>query len=381
MGGGRISTLAVLLLGPPTARLVVRALNPAPAPGHRASGRPWPRARCWASSCSFAPSVSVVPRRGAVLAGSVCASARARWPCGQRPDHPRGRWGLPRAVGACGCCRALAGAQRARASTTRPWAPPAPAVWGLAPGGPTSVRVGRDPAAGAGAGGGRRRRGSSCAPWSWLAAAVGCWPRPPGWIRRWPGCGRTVVGDALAGRVPAAGGAILALIVAARGARGPGRPANSLFAGWVLCIGVLAVGWWVAPTTMGVGSATGIPPVVGLDAQSPSRPRSLVLDRVEGQLRYAVAGGPQALLGDAEALAGSAVDPRFADAVAGLVSGASGQVERRAGWPGDPVRRVRWPAGGPGGRPSWTPRSACASWPAHRSSRCGWWPAIRCGLS
>ncbi len=82
---------------------------------------------------------------------------------------------------------------------------------------------------------------------------------------------------------------------------------------------------------MGVGSATGIPPVVGLDAQSPSRPRSLVLDRVEGQLHYAVASTPQVLLGDAEALAGSAVDPGFADAVAGLVSGASGQVEAELG--------------------------------------------------
>ena len=44
-----------------------------------------------------------------------------------------------------------------------------------------------------------------------------------------------------------------------------------------------------------------------------------------------MASGPQALLGDADAVAGSAVDPGFDDAVAGLVSGASGQVEQELG--------------------------------------------------
>jgi hypothetical protein len=111
----------------------------------------------------------------------------------------------------------------------------------------------------------------------------------------------------------------------------PGLRAEVLSLAWVVCIGVLVLGWWVAPTTMTVGTGTGIPAVVGLDSQSPARPRSLVLDRLDGQLRYAVAAGPQATLGDADALAGSAVDPGFDDAVAGLVSGASGQVEQELG--------------------------------------------------
>jgi hypothetical protein len=48
-------------------------------------------------------------------------------------------------------------------------------------------------------------------------------------------------------------------------------------------------------------------------------------------VRYAVASGPQAQLGDADALAGVGIDPAFGDAVSGLVSGASGVVERELG--------------------------------------------------
>jgi hypothetical protein len=124
--------------------------------------------------------------------------------------------------------------------------------------------------------------------------------------------------------------AVLTLLVA-HGASRSGLAGELLSVAWIVCIGVLVVGWWVAPRTLSVGNGTGVPPVVGLDAESPARPRSLVLDRVDGQLRYAVASGPQALLGDADAVAGSAVDPGFDDAVAGLVSGASGQVEQELG--------------------------------------------------
>ena len=76
MGGGRISTLAVLLLGPPTARLVARALNPAPS---RPRGiRPALAAGTMVGVLvSFAPSVYVVLVVAAVLAGIGCASARA----------------------------------------------------------------------------------------------------------------------------------------------------------------------------------------------------------------------------------------------------------------------------------------------------------------
>jgi hypothetical protein len=124
--------------------------------------------------------------------------------------------------------------------------------------------------------------------------------------------------------------AVLALLVAHVCSR-PGLAGEVLSVAWIVCIGVLVLGWWVAPRTLSVGTGTGMPPVVGLDAESSARPRSLVLDRVDGQLRYAVASGPQALLGDADAVAGSAVDPGFDDAVAGLVSGASGQVEQELG--------------------------------------------------
>ena len=125
-------------------------------------------------------------------------------------------------------------------------------------------------------------------------------------------------------------GAVLTLLVADVAA-GPERRSSVLSVAWLVCIGVLVVGWWVAPRDLSVSTGTGIPPVVSLDADSPARPRSLVLERADGQLRYAVAGGPQALLGDADALAGSAVDPGFDDAVAGLVSGASGEVEQELG--------------------------------------------------
>jgi hypothetical protein len=124
--------------------------------------------------------------------------------------------------------------------------------------------------------------------------------------------------------------ALLAYLVAEVASR-PGLAGDLLSMAWVVCIAVLVAGWWVAPSTLSVGSGTGLPPVVSLDADSQARPRSLVLDRVDGQLRYAVASGPQSILGDADAVAGSAVDPGFDDAVAGLVSGASGQVEQELG--------------------------------------------------
>ena len=207
---------------------------------------------------------------------------------------------------------------------------PGPSIWGLAPGGPTSVAWAGIPLLVLALVAVAALRFQVRALVQ-LAAAVGllaaaAWLDPIA-ARLWPDLGRGMLWPGVFLLLAAA---ILALIVAAVGAR-PGSTGELVFVGWVLCIGVLAVGWWVAPTTVGVGSATGIPPVVGLDAQSPSRPRSLVLDRVEGQLHYAVASGPQVLLGDAEALAGSAVDPGFADAVAGLVSGASGQVEAELG--------------------------------------------------
>jgi len=138
---------------------------------------------------------------------------------------------------------------------------------------------------------------------------------------------------------------IIVLLVARAAAR-PGLTGELISLGLLICVGVLLLGWLIAPSGMSVGTGTGIPAVVSLDSETPARPRALVLERRQGQLRYAVAGAPQARLGDADALAGSAggdpvgsdpvgSDPagaaQFADVVAGLVSGASGAVEEELG--------------------------------------------------
>ena len=326
MSGGRISSLAVLLMAPPTARLVVRALMQA------RHGSPGIRPALAAGTMlgvvvAFAPSLYLV-----VALGALCG-----W-IGIRLAHWPVRTGLiilglsglflvlwiPRVLHAPWLALSELGVNDPSLGT------PAPFIWGLAPGGPTSVAWAGIPLVTVALLAVVAARFSTRA-LVLLAAAIGlvaaaAWLDPLAQLL-WPELG---VGMLWPGVFLLLASAALTLLVAHACSR-PGLAGEVLSVAWIVCIGVLLVGWWVAPRTLGVGTDTGIPPVVGLDSGSPARPRSLVLDRVDGQLRYAVASGPEALLGDADALAGAPVDPGFDDAIAGLVSGASGQVEQELG--------------------------------------------------
>jgi GT2 family glycosyltransferase len=338
MGGGRISTLAVLLLAPPTARLISRALTQAStqastgASGQASTGSPGIRPALAAGTMlgvvvAFAPSVYLVATLGAVLAW--IGLRLARWPL-RTALIILGVSGLFLVLWVLRVLHAPWLALSELGVNDQSLATPAPAIWGLAPGGPTSVAWAGFPLAAVALLAVAAARFSTRA-LVLLAAAVAllaaaAWLEPLAGLL-WPDLG---VGMLWPGVFVLLASALLALLVADV-ASSRGLAGELLSVAWVVCIGVLVVGWWVAPVSLAVGTGTGIPPVVGLDAQSAARPRSLVLDRLDGQLRYAVASGPQALLGDADAVAGAAVDPGFDDAVAGLVSGASGQVEQELG--------------------------------------------------
>jgi hypothetical protein len=326
MGAGRVSTLGVLLLGPPAARLIARALTAARA-GSTGIRPALAAGTMLGVLVSFAPSVYVV---AVVAAGLAWIAVRlARWPV---------RTGLT-ILGVSGLFLVLWVPRMVRA----PWlalsevgindpslGTPAPTIWGLAPGGPTAVGWAGIPLVVAALLAVIASRFSARALLMLTAAsalmAAAAWLEPVA-DRLWPQLGPGMLWPGVFLLLAAA---VLALLVA-QAAATPGLRGEVLSLAWVVCIGALMLGWWMAPTTLSVGTGTGLPAVVGLDAESPARPRSLVLDRLDGQLRYAVAAGPLTTLGDADALAGSAVDPGFADAVAGLVSGASGQVEKELG--------------------------------------------------
>lgn len=325
-GAGRISTLAVLLLAPPTTRLCLRAL----ARAH--SRTPGIRPALAAGTMlgvlvAFAPSVYVV-----LVAASVIGwigVRLARWPL-RTGLIILGVAGLflvlwvPRVLRAPWLALSEVGGNDADLADPQPW------IWGLAPGGPTSVPWAGLPllvVAVLAVGVARFSTRSlvlATTAIGLLAAAAWVGPitrtllpsTPSGML--WPGVLLLLAG------------ALLAVLVAEVAARS-GLAADLLSLAWVISVGVLVIGWWAAPRDLSVSAGTGIPPVVSLDAESSARPRTLVLARSEGQLRYAVSGVPQARLGDADALAGSVVDAGFDDAVAGLVSGASGEVEQELG--------------------------------------------------
>ncbi len=326
MGAGRISTLAVLLLAPPTTRLCVRALTRA------RTGTPGVRPALAAGTMlgvlvAFAPSVYVVLVVAA--AGGWIGVRLARWPL-RTGLIVLGVSGLflalwiPRVLQAPWLALSEVGVNDPDLGTPEPW------IWGLAPGGPTSVAWAGLPlllvalvAVGV-AGFSGRSLALAATGIGLLAASAWVdpitrmqWPTLPAGML-WPGVFLLLAG------------AVLAFLVAEVAAR-PGLSADLLALAWLVSVGVLVLGWWVAPRDLSVSSGTGIPPVVSLDSESAARPRTLVLERTDGQLRYAVSGGPQARLGDADALAGSVVDAGFDDAVAGLVSGASGEVEQQLG--------------------------------------------------
>ncbi len=327
-GGGRLSTLGLLLLAPPTARLVWRALSAARA----GSGQGRARSTLAAGTMlgivvAFAPSVFV----------AALLTAAAAWVAAGLP-----RWAMRTGAGILGIAGFFLVLWVPRVATA-PWlalgevgvndpslGSPGPTVWGLDPGGPTSVAWAGVPLLVL----------AAVAVWRasfgqrWLAllvAAVGlvgaaAWVQPI--VERvWPDVGGAVVWP---GAWLLLAGGILNVVVS-HVLADQRMAARSLSVAWVAVVATLMAGWWVAPRDISVGSGEGIPAVASLDAQSSARPRSLVLARTDGGVRFAVAAGPATRLGDADALAGEPVDPGFADAVAGLVSGASGAVQRELG--------------------------------------------------
>ena len=343
-GAGRISTVGLLLLAPPTARWVHEALvraradDPALRPAIAAG-------TLLGLTSAFAPYAGLL-----VLAAGLIA-----WLATRRP-----RWPVRSGVVMAACTLAFVALWAVRVARA-PWlllsdlgrndpslVAPQPWLPGLSPGGPTALSwtgVGLVVLAVAlvvvVAPRGRALAGLVAALAllllvAWTPSLVALvWPDlPAGSI--WPGQPLLLAGGLLAMTVahvvgrgePAAGGLTGML------AEGVGRGVAGL--AWLACVAVLAVGWWAAPSVVAVGSETGLPPVVGLAEQTPERPRALVLTRgtaeaPDGEVSYAVSTGPQAWLGAAEALSAPQADPVFADVVAALVSGAGGDLETELG--------------------------------------------------
>ncbi len=340
-GGGRISTLAVVLLAPPTARLIAVALGWG---GRRAHGiRP---------TIAAGTMLGVVVAFAPVVFPLALVAGTAAWILLGFPGR-RLRTGLmilgiaalflvlwiPRVVGAPWLVLSEFGV----ADPTL--VDPGPAVWGLSPGGPTSIAWAGVPllVVGLAAVVVARFRTRALA----LLVAVGGLLAGAAWIgplasRAWPDQAAASLWPGVLTLL--AGALVIALVAGAVDSdagsvsrAGPvtagsaGRWTGALSAAWLLAVGVLFLGWWATPSALSVSASRGVPPVVSLEAESPARPRALVLARVPDGLRFAVTHGPAVRLGDAEALAGSSVDPAFDDAVAGLVSGASGEVEQELG--------------------------------------------------
>ncbi len=332
-GAGRISTLAVALLAPPTARLVARALG---IGGHRPYGiRPTLAAGTMLGVLvAFAPLVLPLALVSALLAWVLLGFPR-------RPVRP--------ALLVLGIAALFLVLWTPRLLVA-PWllfsefgvadpalAEPGPQVWGLSPGGPTSIGWAGIPllVVGIGAVLAARLRIRYLA----LLAAVAALLAAAAWLvplaqRPWPDL---AAGSLWPGVLLLFAGALLILLLVWSLEAGPpdadrpGSAPSALWGAWLVAVVILFVGWWAAPSALSVSASSGIPPVVSLDAESGARTRAVVLSHDQEGLRFAVAEGPTVALGDAQALAGSTVDPDFADAVAGLVSGASGEVEQQFG--------------------------------------------------
>jgi GT2 family glycosyltransferase len=344
-GAGRISTVALLLLAPPTARLVADCLRRA-RDGQRSIRPAIAAGTVLGATSAFAPYAGLL----VLLAGPVA------WLLAGRP-----RWAIRAGVVLAGCTVVFVGLWGPRVLRA-PWlllsdlgrndptlVSPQPWVAALSPGGPAApgweglalvvLAVGLVVVL---APRGRHLVGlvialALAALVAWTPAAVAqLWPQaPPGAL--WPGQPLLLAGGILL---------VVAAHLVAVG-QAPGRPSPSSAAGtrltvaglaWLAVVAVLAVGWWRAPTIVGVGTDSGLPPVVGLAEQTVERPRSLVLVRDGEQVRYGVSSGAQAQLGMADALAGPQSDPAFAEVVSALVSGAGGDVEGELG--GRAVRYV-----------------------------------------
>jgi hypothetical protein len=252
----------VLLLAPPTARLVVVAL------GRGAAGIPGVRPALAAGTMlgvlvCFAPAAYVLAVAGALLGWVGVGLAR---------------WALRTSVLILGVAAVFLVLWATRL-VGAPWlglaevgvndpslGAPQLTVWGLAPGGPTSVWWAGAPllavagialvldrfstravalAAGAGA---------LLAVAGWLQPVAGAWWPDLAVGMLWPGVPLMLAGGALV------------LLVAVSGR--PGRSAGIVTAGLAISLGALMAAWWVAPVTTTVATGGGIPPVVALDAES-----------------------------------------------------------------------------------------------------------------
>lgn len=322
MSGGRISTLAVLLLGPLTARLIARALGRArnPAVGIRpaiAAGT------LLGVTVAFAPLVYLLVLVGALLAWLFVGAPR--WPLRTGlvilvvPAFFLALW-APRLWTAPWLALSDLGRNDVSMGSPEPW------PWGLSPGGPSSVAWAGAPLLAVAIlavlliGRTLRLLAGAAAALALLAAVA--W-LPVGVARLWPRVDATTLWPGQ--ELLVAGGILVVLLGSLAQRGGPGRRVVEL--AWLGCIAVLAVGWWITPSGMTVGTDSGLPPVVGLAEQSPDRSRALVLAPEGDEVRYAVSTGPVTALGAADALAAPQDDPAFTTDVQALVSGAAGDVE------------------------------------------------------
>ncbi|HEX6886706.1 MAG TPA: glycosyltransferase, partial [Candidatus Nanopelagicales bacterium] len=334
--GGRLSTLAVALLGPPTARLLVGAVaQPELGAGRAPRLRPAIAAGTTLGVLmAFAPLTGLLalaaglvawllaglPRRP-IRAGLIILATSAVFVALWSPSVVRAPWQLFTDLG------------RDDPSLGTPAAWP----WGLAPGGPTSVAWAGAPllvlAVVAVVLVGPTRRLLLAVAGGVVLLVAAAWYGPLAaspWLgvapqRLWPG------------QLLLLSAGLFALALARAVDRSGARRRQHLtrhrllVAGWAGAIGALALGWWLTPVLATVGTGTGLPAVVSLAEQTPERPRALVLARGEAdEVRYGVASGPGARLGDAEALAPHP-DDRFTDVVAGLVVGAGPDLEAELG--------------------------------------------------
>lgn len=327
-GGARLSTLALLLLGPPAARLIARALSAA----HSGVGPGRARLTLAAGTMlgvvvAFAPSVYVAVVTTAIVAWLATRTPRWAVVPGLTILGVAGfflaLW-LPRVLSSPWLALSEVGVNDSSLGSPGPW------VWGVDPGGPTSLAWPGVPLV-ALAAFVVVRTSSSRRSWLLVVGAValmaaGAWLQPVV-ERLWPDVGGATVWPGA--WLLLAGGLLVALIAGVVGS--PTTNSVPLTLLWGLAVGVLFVGWWAAPRDVEVGSTSGVPPVASLAAEASSRPRSLVLDRTSAGLGYAVAARPVPRLGDADAVAGEPVSAGFADAVTGLVSGASGAVGAELG--------------------------------------------------
>lgn len=324
--GGRISTLALLLLGPPTVRAIISALSAARSADPRV--RPAIAAGTLLGvTSSFAPLALVLAIPAAAVAWLVRGMPRWSVRPGATMLVVAGAFvalGLPRVVAAPWLVLTDLGRNDPSLGTPAPW------VWGLSPGGPTSVQWAGVPllACGVLAAVLVRTGASPVAALAGVAVllAATAWSGPLVHAV-WPDVD---VAGLWPGQMMLLAGGLLALLLGrAAAARGPGAAISSV--ALTACVVALGVGWWVTPASLMVGAASVLPPVVALSEESPERPRTLLLSRDDDEVVYGVSTGARTRLGDADALAGSSTDLSFTVVVEDLVSGVGGDVEADLG--------------------------------------------------